>query len=251
MPPKSTHKYQPVDLRLIAHGKIRHRTLFLSQVVNNLLQWASGEENFPESTNQGKYGIRDGHIPHVGDVMTIFNEAWSMIQQSAIRKFWMKSQCLSPTQIGLIKSLDNTSQFPVQPESSSSSVVEINDAVRIFESICAASVIHSSNAPASELLDEVSQVQTSAELLQVLNVSAELDVYESRLEVARKRLQSIYDEQQKTTSTTDNSSIPLQTEVGRQNNAENYCKNYWKNSVRIKTVPMMLQLLITLRQLYA
>ena len=60
-------------------------------------------------------------------------------------------------------------------ESSSSSVVEINDADRIFESIRAPSVIRSANAPASELLDEVSQVQTSAKLLHVLTVSAELD----------------------------------------------------------------------------
>ena len=70
--------------------------------------------------------------------MTIFNESWSMNQQSTVRKCWMKSQCLPPTQIGLIQSLGNASQFPVQPESSSSSVVEINNADRIFGSICAA-----------------------------------------------------------------------------------------------------------------
>ena len=86
-------------------------------------------------------------------------------------------------------------------------------------------MIHSANAPASEFLDEVSQVETSAELLQVLNVSAELDVNESRLEIATKRLQPMYDEQQKTTSTADTSSIVLQIEVERQNNADNYCKN--------------------------
>ena len=64
----------------------------------------------------------------------------------------------------------------MQPESSSSSALEINDAVRIFENICAASVMHSANASASELLDEFSQVQALAELLQAFNVSSEIDI---------------------------------------------------------------------------
>ena len=45
-PPKSTHKYQPLGLGLMAHGKIRYRTLLLSQVVNYLLHWASGNMMF-------------------------------------------------------------------------------------------------------------------------------------------------------------------------------------------------------------
>ena len=86
-------------------------------------------------------------------------------------------------------------------------------------------MLHSANAPASELLDEVSQVQISAKLLQVLNVSAELKINESHVEVATKRLQSMYDEQQTTASTTNTSSIVLQAEVERQSNAEDYCQN--------------------------
>ena len=35
--PKSTHKYQTLELGLIAHGKIRNRTLLLSQVDKNVL----------------------------------------------------------------------------------------------------------------------------------------------------------------------------------------------------------------------
>ena len=54
--------------------------------------------------------------------------------------------------------------------------------------------MHSANAPPSELLNEFIQVQTSVELLQVLKVSAELDVNESCLEIATRRLQYMYDE---------------------------------------------------------
>ena len=42
--------------------------------------------------------------------------------------------------------------------------------------MCAASVMHSANTLASELLGQVSQSKISAKLLQVLNVSAELHV---------------------------------------------------------------------------
>ena len=104
-----------------------------------------------------------------------------MNQQSTIRKCWKKSQYISPNLVEFIQSLDKISQFPVQPESSSSSAVQINDAVRILENTCVAPMMHSTNAPVSELLDKVSQVQTFAELLQVLNVSAELNVNESRI----------------------------------------------------------------------
>ena len=48
--------------------------------------------------------------------------------------------------------------------------------------------MHSANDPASELFDEVSQVQTSAELLQVLNVSADFDVNWSHLEIPHETI---------------------------------------------------------------
>ncbi len=37
-PPKSTHKSQNLDLGLIAHSKIRYRTMLLRSIVNNALQ---------------------------------------------------------------------------------------------------------------------------------------------------------------------------------------------------------------------
>ena len=60
--------------------------LLLCPVGNKVLQRALGEHSFPESTNQGNYGLRDGHLPYVGDATTISNDAWLMIQQSIIRK---------------------------------------------------------------------------------------------------------------------------------------------------------------------
>ncbi len=60
--PKSTHKYQTLDLGLISHSKIRYRSFLLRHVVDNTLQWSSGENHFLLSSNSGKFGLRDGHM---------------------------------------------------------------------------------------------------------------------------------------------------------------------------------------------
>ena len=75
LPPKSTHKYQPLDFRIIEHAKIWYRTILLRAVIDNTLRWNSGEHNFPLTSQLGQSAVDDGHLPHVADAMTMFNEA--------------------------------------------------------------------------------------------------------------------------------------------------------------------------------
>ena len=93
LPPKSTHKYQPLDLGIIAHAKIRYRTILLRAIINNTLRLNSGERNIRITSQHGRRGVADGHLPHVADAIIMFNEAWSKLLPSTVLKCWSKSQC--------------------------------------------------------------------------------------------------------------------------------------------------------------
>ena len=99
LPPKSTHKYQPLDLGIIANAKIRYRTILLRAVIDNTIRWNTGEYDFPLNSQHGQWGVNDGYLPNVVDAMTIFNKAWSKFLPSTILKCWSKSQCLSMIQV--------------------------------------------------------------------------------------------------------------------------------------------------------
>ena len=78
-PKGSTSKYQTLELGLIARSKIRYCSTLLRHVVDNTLRLISGEHHFPQSSNSGKWGLRNGHLPYADDAMTLFNESWSNI----------------------------------------------------------------------------------------------------------------------------------------------------------------------------
>ena len=99
LPPRSTAKYQKLDLGLIAQSKMRYRSILSKQLVDKAMKWDSGEHHFPLNSNSGKWGVRDGHLPHVGDAMYAFNEAWRKTSRSTIPKCWIKSKCLSEIQV--------------------------------------------------------------------------------------------------------------------------------------------------------
>ncbi len=56
LPPRSTAKYQPLDLGLIAHSKIRYRSILLRCVILMIEARAAGRINFTEDTGTGKVG---------------------------------------------------------------------------------------------------------------------------------------------------------------------------------------------------
>ena len=105
LPPRSTAKYQPLDLGMIAHSKIRYRSILLRAVIDIVIARASTEATFPESSERGKWGLNDGHLPHVGDAITLFDEAWGTMSRCTVLKCWIKSSCLSPMQCSEAKQI--------------------------------------------------------------------------------------------------------------------------------------------------
>ena len=73
LPPNTTALYQPLDLGLIAHSKIRYRSLLLRQIVDNTMLRASSIGKFLKNSNHGFWGLREGQMLHVGDAMSVFN----------------------------------------------------------------------------------------------------------------------------------------------------------------------------------
>ena len=77
LPPKSAHKYEPLDLGIIANAKIRYRTILLRAIIDNTIRWNIGEHDFPLNSQNGRWGANKGYFPHGADAMTIFNKASS------------------------------------------------------------------------------------------------------------------------------------------------------------------------------
>ncbi len=99
LPPNTTALYQPLDLGLISHSKIRYHSLLLRQIVENTLLGACGIGQFPKNSNHGFRRLREGQMPHVGDAMSIFNKTWQYTTQRTTLKCWLMSKCLSDTQV--------------------------------------------------------------------------------------------------------------------------------------------------------
>ena len=75
LPPRSTSKYQQIDLGLIAHSNMRCRSNLLRTTNIAMLESQSGARNFPSSSQQGIYSVRDVFSPTIGDDMEIFDES--------------------------------------------------------------------------------------------------------------------------------------------------------------------------------
>ena len=87
LPPKSTRKYQPLDLGIIANAKIRYRTIFLSVIIDKTIRWNTGEHDFQLSSQHGRWGVDNGYLPHVADAMTMLNKACPKLLPSTVQKY--------------------------------------------------------------------------------------------------------------------------------------------------------------------
>ena len=134
LPPKSTAKYQTLDLGLIGQSKIRYRSILLKQVVDNTMKWDSGEHHFPPTSNIEKWVVTDGHLPHVGDAMFIFNEAWRKTSRSTILKCWIKSKCLSEMQVQDANNILKAMNVPNERDSSTD-IVPLQEVEEIYTNI--------------------------------------------------------------------------------------------------------------------
>ena len=96
---KSTHKYQPLELEIIANSKIRYQTFVLCAIINNTIRWNTGEHDLPLNSQHGRWVVDKGYLPHVAYAITMFNKAWSKLVPSTAVKCSSKSQCLSMLQV--------------------------------------------------------------------------------------------------------------------------------------------------------
>ncbi len=94
-----THKNQTLDLGLISHAKIWYHSFLFRHIVDNTSRWDSGENHFPLSSNSGKFGVRDGHMSHLGDDMSLIYKSWSETNRTTILKCWTKNKCPSENQV--------------------------------------------------------------------------------------------------------------------------------------------------------
>ena len=86
LPPRSTAKYQPLDLGLISHGQIHYRSNLFRMKISVMLQKQSAARDFPASLQQVVFGIHDRFLPTIGDAIETFDEAWLASSRSTVIK---------------------------------------------------------------------------------------------------------------------------------------------------------------------
>ena len=92
LPLRITAKYQPLDLGLFAHSKIRYRSLLLRFTIDVMLRKNANETEVPDYSQKRIFGLRYGFLPTVEDAMQLFGEAWSQKSRMTVIKCWIKSQ---------------------------------------------------------------------------------------------------------------------------------------------------------------
>lgn len=95
LPRLSTTKYQPLDLSMFAHGKIRYRLLLLRDTLDVMQRISANDESITADSGSGKCVLSKGQLPHVAGTINIFAESWRHTYRVTVIKFWIKSQCLS------------------------------------------------------------------------------------------------------------------------------------------------------------
>ena len=104
LPPRSTMKHQPPDLGLIVSAKIRYHFNLLNCTLDVLQMRRATNQTLRTSSRNGKWGLHDGQLPHVGDAIHIFNNALSCMPCTSVMKCWIKSECMGSVQTGQLQS---------------------------------------------------------------------------------------------------------------------------------------------------
>ena len=101
LPPRSTSKYQPLDLGLISHCKIHYRSKLLRCSIHMMEARIAEQENYTADTGRGKWGVCEGQLPHFADAMEMFNEACRALSRTTVFCCWTKSSCLHPQHVNI------------------------------------------------------------------------------------------------------------------------------------------------------
>ena len=170
--PRSTAKKQPLDLSLIAHSKIRYRSLLLRITIDGMLVNQSQSRLFRNSFQHGMLGIRDGFLPTVGDAMELYNESWHLTSRNAVIKCWMKSHCLPESHIVRCRSILSdlgVNNATLQDLVSSSNAVHLADDISVVQSLSVPTT------PLSQILEAAELTAGTASLMLILNSPAPFD----------------------------------------------------------------------------
>ena len=104
-PPRSTSKYKPLGLGLIANTKIQYRSILLSATIGVLQRSSEANKNLRLNSGHGKWGLYEGQLHHVGHAIQLFNQSWLSVTRSSAIKCWTKSKFLCNAQVTHLNSL--------------------------------------------------------------------------------------------------------------------------------------------------
>ena len=93
--PKWTHKYQQLNIGVIANEKIWYQTILLRTIIDYKIRRNTSEHDFPLNFQHVRRGLNNAYLPNVAYAMTMFNNAWSKLLPSTALKCQSESQCLS------------------------------------------------------------------------------------------------------------------------------------------------------------
>ena len=207
LPPNMTSKFQPLDMGLIAQAKIRYRSKLLRAVIHIVTRRASGEHQFKDSSGRGRWGIREGQLPHIADAISTFNESWNETTQECVLKCWMKSKCLPDTHVREAKRIlqsmqediiDVTSDTPrLVPTTEISTQLDqpINESLaqEIYDASLFSRFNTSSCPVLEEYIKEIASCDTAAECHSVLNSPAPYDEERIQDTLTDAEVQELFD----------------------------------------------------------
>lgn len=191
LPPRSTAKYQPLDLGLIGNSKVRYRSNLLRMTLNVLLQRcqpATDTSPFPASNDRGRLGLKHGFLPHVGDAIDLYDESWSATTRESVVRCWMKSSCLPDIHMSSLRAILTDSG-----QSTARAPIGDTEAGFIRRDLAAWSALECTTTPLTEILGEANAVADAARFVAMINSPAPFDVDPTPHEVAEEQLQSRFE----------------------------------------------------------
>ena len=205
LPPRSTAKHQPLDLGLIASAKIRYRSKLLSAILDVLELRRNTNHSFKPKSANGKWGIQDGLLPHVGDAIMLFNSAWSMMSRTEVIKCWMKSDCLGNMHQGQSTNLLSILQEnnDVDIDLTDASCNARNEGAATITNCEAQKITQSMNdyrhyaddseTPLHQIVSEVSDLVNEADLMAALNSPAPDDNVSAKSHITVNEMMELYE----------------------------------------------------------
>ena len=166
------------------------------------------QEQFPNDSGNGRYGIRESQLPHVADAMVLFNDAWSAVSRMTICKCSIKSECLGVqyTQSfqSFIRSLTVDDSFDINLTSSnnlradrSSTVIDTQRVHSVHNALSSNRLIADEpRTPLYEIVEAVRNWEAESDLMKVLNSPALFDVERFRDDISKDTLINFYEKSQ-------------------------------------------------------